>query len=60
MMARPIVDGGGRKKAGTLNGKPVTASIPEQTVAPRPAPVTMSRQTMTVTETVELVKELGL
>jgi hypothetical protein len=43
------------KKAGQLNG---VAPAPEKPVAPRPAPVIVGRQTMTVTETVEAVKEL--
>jgi hypothetical protein len=43
------------KKAGLLNGKPVTAPT---TTPVAPKPVVVGRQTMTVTETVELVKEL--
>jgi hypothetical protein len=46
------------KKTGELNGKPAAAPAPEKPVAPRPAPVSVGRQTMTVTETVEVVKEL--
>src|SRR5580692_11668241 len=47
------------KKASQLNGM---APAPEAPVAPRPAPVAVAvahvRQTMTVTKTVEVVKEL--
>jgi len=50
------------KKNGELNGaasapvaSPAPASAPP---APKPTPVAVGRQTMTVTETVEMVKEL--
>jgi hypothetical protein len=43
------------KKAGLLNGKSAAAPAKEPT---KPASATVGRQTMTVTETVEVVKEL--
>jgi hypothetical protein len=44
-------------KNGELNGKP-PAPAPEKPAAPRPAPVAVARSTMSVTKTVEAVKEL--
>jgi hypothetical protein len=46
------------KKNGELNGKPQPATIIPTAPSPAAKPAVVGRETMTVTETVELVKEL--